>query len=178
MKMVIATALYPPDVAAPAPYIKELAKRLGEKHEIVVVTYGHLPEKIPGISFESVDKRNPLIIRLLQFTFKLLSKVRNADVFYVENGASVELPAIIVSLLTLKKYVFHIGDKNAHALAKENILFSILQTLASWRAKKVFHDVPMHRPEFFPFEEYPEEKFREFEASWKKHLHALANTFL
>src|SRR3989344_9051256 len=40
MKIVLATALYPPDIAPPAPYVKELATRLAANHEVTIVTYG------------------------------------------------------------------------------------------------------------------------------------------
>lgn len=173
MKIVIATALYPPDIAEPAPYIKELAKRLAKKHDVTVVSYGYLPEKISGVSFVSVDKRNPLVIRLLQFTFELLRAMQNADVLYAENGASVELPMILVSLIRWKRYILHIGDKEAHARVGKRIIPNIIETIAYWRAHKVLDEMPTERPEILPFENTHQEALDSFEKSWEEHLEKL-----
>jgi hypothetical protein len=176
MKVVIATPLYPPDVAEPAPYIKELAKRLenGKSgNQITIITYGHIPEKIPGVEIITVSKQRPLFIRIVSFIFVLIKAIKNADVLFAENGASVELPVAIVSLLTRKPLIMHMGDTFAHTHAQQSSAYKIIEQFALGRASKIFSDKPLPRPEIFPFDPYPTEAFSAYEEAWTKHLKLL-----
>ncbi|OGZ18554.1 MAG: hypothetical protein A2494_02595 [Candidatus Lloydbacteria bacterium RIFOXYC12_FULL_46_25] len=177
MKIVIATPLYPPDIGDPAPYVKELAKRLAENDEVTVVSYGRLPEKVFGASFVSIEKRHPLPLRLLRFTIALFRATRKADVLYAENGASVELPAGIVALLTKKPLVLHIGDKVAQDKAESGVLLRSIHTFAHGRARKVIQIIPKTRPEILPFTERPDAEFDAYERSWNTHIHELEEIF-
>lgn len=178
MKIVLATPLYPPEIAQPAPYIKELAKRLMEKeHSITVVTYGHLPEQIPGVKTIVVNKKKLLMIRLFLFTKTLLRVLRTTDILYVQNGASVELPISLASFLTRKSFVMGIGDTAAHNRSKEHRLLSLIENAAKSRAKAVINDLPKKRPEIIPFEEYPSSEMKSYEKSWEKHLNSLLKIF-
>jgi hypothetical protein len=178
MKFVIATALYPPDIAEPAPYVKELAKRLSEKQEVTVVSYGHLPEKVPGVSFVSIDKRNPIFVRLPIFIFKLWRASLGADIIYAENGTSVELPAGLIALISKKKFIVHVGDKKAHTRAKQNSLAKIIENFAFGRAHKIITEIPTERPEILPFESTSQEAIALHKKSWEMHLQILENELL
>ena len=73
MKIILTAPMYPPETAKPALYVKELAKRLKEKkHEIVVITYSNIPEKVPGVRIVAINKRLPLPIRLFLFVIALM----------------------------------------------------------------------------------------------------------
>jgi hypothetical protein len=177
MKLVLATPLYPPDIAAPAPYVKELARRLSQEHEVTIVTYGRLPEEVPGVRIIAVDKRQPLIIRLLSFTIALMRAVRGADVLYVENGASTELPAGIVARLSRARFILHIGDAAAHHHAHTSKLYGAIERFASERAARIVRESPDLRPEILPLEPTPEQALIEYEQSWQEHLAMLATLF-
>lgn len=177
MKIVIATPLYPPEIAEPAPYVKELAKRLLKNHQVTIVIYGRLPEKVPGVSFVCVDKRQPLFLRLLHFTFALWKAALNADILYVENGASVELPAGIVALFTRRPLIIHIGDKIADKKAKENLPLKIINRFVSRRARQIVDETPAPHPEILPFTQTPQAEFDEYEKFWSAHINALENLF-
>ncbi len=177
MKIIIATPLYPPDIASPAPYVKELAKRLKEKHEITVVIYGHLPEKVPGVSFVCVDKRHPLPLRLLRFSFALWKAVRDADMLYCENGASVELPAGLVTLFTRRPLIVHIGDPIARKNAEKNYLLKYIERFAARRAREVINETPTPRPEIIPLDPTPQAELDAYEKSWNTHINTLENIF-
>ncbi len=164
MKIVLATPLYPPDIAEPAPYIKELAKRLSTLHEVTIVTYGRLPEKIPGVSIVAVDKRQPIIPRLRAYWSALRRAAKDAHVVYAENGASVELPVFFIS----SHLIFHIGDKKAHGRTKHNLLRYLLEKLVCTRARTVLKGSPLPRPEIIPFEKPP--ALDAYEASWQSHM--------
>lgn len=177
MKIVIATPLYPPEVGDPAPYVKELTKRLVENNEVIIVLYGHLPEKVFGASFVSVEKRHPLPLRLFRFTIALFRAAQKADMLYVENGASVELPAGIVALLTGKPLILHIGDNAAYNKSAKSLLLKSIHGFARRRAHKIVSAVPKTRPEILPFTPRPDAEFDAYERSWSTHVHDLEDIF-
>ncbi len=177
MKIVLASPLYPPDIGEPAPYVKELAKRLKDKYSVTIVAYGHLPEKISGVKIISINKHYPLPLRLIFYTFALLGASLRADVIYAQNGASVELPLGIVSILTHKPIMVRIGDKLADKKAGSEKLFGRVREFAQKRAKIVINDGPKERPEILPLEKKPVEEIAAYEESWKTHLNKLNTLF-
>jgi len=177
MKIVITTPIYPPEMGDPASYVKELAGRLAEKHEIVVLMYGRLPEKVPGVSFVCVEKSLPLFIRLFKFFLALLKEVKKADIIYSENGASVELPVGLVIFFKKNFLVIHKGDKIARRRSEESRLLKFIEVFASERAFSVVEESPLKRPEILPFEPEPKEAFEKYEASWKEHINKLEEIF-
>lgn len=170
MRIVLATPLYPPDTAEPAPYIKELARRLSKKHEVVIVAYGRLPETVEGVRIVTVDKRQPLPIRLARYLFALLSNVRDSDVVLFENGPSVELPVALIERLVRTPFVFHIGDRRAYERSQKSFLLRTLTSLASSGATSTLRDLPATRPEILPFREAPTKDLQDHERSWEGHL--------
>lgn len=178
MKIVLATPLYPPDIAEPAPYIKELARRLAERgHAITVLTYGRLPERISGVRIIAVDNHRPLIIRLMSFTRALWRALRDADIVYAQNGASVELPLVLVSFLVRKPCIIRIGDERAMGHATRNALLGMIHRLARSRARAIITDTPMPRPEVLPFVPAPIQAQQTYEASWGEHTKKLLDIF-
>lgn len=177
MKVVLATPLYPPEIAEPAPYMKELAKRLAKLHEVTIVAYARLPEKIPGVSIITIDKRQPLPIRLFAFLRALWQATRCVDVVYAENGASVELPSGIIARLGRRPLIMHLGDRAAHKRAHKNSFLRNIEHFALSRAARVITDMPIARPEILPLEPYPAEAFAAYEESWSTHLRALEDAF-
>jgi hypothetical protein len=176
MRIVLATPLYPPDIAEPAPYIKELAARLAPHHTVTVVTYGHLPEEVPGVSIVAVRKRLPLALRLFLYTVALAKAAYRADVLYAQNGASVELSVGIVARLMRRPLIMQLGDKAAHRYAAGRPLLRTIERFATSRAKMVEH-APAQRPEVLPFEPAPTEALAAYEASWKAHVAELERIF-
>ena len=177
MKIILATPLYPPDIAEPAPFIKELATRLKEHHEIAIVTYGHLPEKIPGVTIRAVDKRQPLFVRLFQYTVLLFKSAKKAEFIFAENGASVELPVALVTLFLRRPLLVHIGDQGAHARASSNVLLRAVERLAHMSAHTVLTEGPLPRPEILPFAPEPRAALDAYEVSWEKYLEQLEHIF-
>ena len=112
MKIVLATPLYPPEIGGPATYVKELAERLRDKHEIVIVAYASTSEKIEGTTLITVSKRRRLPVRLLKYTYVLWKAARDADVIYVQNAVAAGLPAVIVGRLRRVPVVIKfVGDE-------------------------------------------------------------------
>ncbi len=174
----MATPLYPPDVAWPAPYTKELARRLSPTHEVTVMTYGEMPEKVEGVRLVSVSKRLPRTLRIMRYTQALWREARRADVIYAENGASVELPLTIVSFLSRTPILMHLGDKRAHKKAADSVSLKNIEKAALSSAKKIVSDSPLERPEILPFGDYPINEFAAYEASWLKHMEMLEDLFI
>jgi len=177
MRIILATPLYPPDVAQPAPYVKEVAKRLGERHQVSVVAYGRLPEKVSGVHIIAVSKSRPLPLRLLAYTLALWRAARSADVIYAQNGASVELPVGLVALFTGRPLVMCLGDTSAHARADKNYYLKIIERFAFSRARVTVTDMPFERPEILPFEPMPEAQLQAYEKAWDSHIESLEKTF-
>jgi glycosyltransferase involved in cell wall biosynthesis len=177
MKILIAAPLYPPELGGSSAYVKELAGRLVKNHKVKIILYGHLPEKSPGVSFVCVEKNKPLFIRLFKFSFALWRELKWADLAYFENGASVELPFFLLSFLTRKKFIFHIGDKAAEKKIKENKILKYINDLILRRADFVLKDSPLQRPEILPFKEYPKIQMQEYEKSWDNHIKNLEDIF-
>jgi hypothetical protein len=177
MRILLLTPLYPPDIAQPAPYVKELARRLAREHEVVVLTYGRLPERAAGVRTVMVDKRLPLPLRLLYYTLLLLREAYRADAVYAENGASVELPLALVAALIRRPLILHIGDSRAYHHAQENRLLRAIARGAQDSAQRVLAEAPPEPPEILPFEPRPDAAIDAYEASWRKHLEDIASAF-
>jgi hypothetical protein len=144
---------------------------------VTVVTYGKLPEQVAGVAIIAVPKNRMLVARLFDYTFVLLKAARNADVVYAQNGASVELPAALVALLTRRPLIMGLSDTAAHERAKKSGALGMLERFALGRAKYIVTDLPLERPEILPFGLNPEEEMQEYEASWRAHLTRLENLF-
>lgn len=170
MKIVIVTPLYPPEIAEPAPYVKELATRLIAKHQVTVVLYGKLPEDVQGVSYRMVNKHLSLIRRIIMFTRVLIQTARENDILYVENGASVELPTLIARVVTRKPYIFHLGDERALSHGTHNQLFGLLTRLVRSTARTTITSRPPVRPEILPFVPHPTEACAAYEAAWNTHI--------
>ncbi len=170
MRIVVATPLYPPDIAQPAPYVKEFATRKAAQHMVTIVTYGHLPEQVPGVRIIAVSKLQPLFLRLLAYTLALWKEVRKADIIYVQNGASTELPAGIISILTGKPLIFHIEDKAAHERAQKQFVLGVIELFVTRHARRMVLSHPDSRPEILPFVPPPTAAMELYEQSWKRHL--------
>ncbi len=171
MRVLIVTPLYPPEVADAAVYTKELARRLSNDHEVTVVAYAHLPEKVPGVSVATIDKQQPLLARLRAFRNVFVHAVKNADVVLAINGASVELPLLLTPFPKSVPLVFCIADAKAHARA------GLIERLAFVRADAIVRELPPHRPEILPLEPEPTDALAAYEALWATHLHTLESLF-
>ena len=200
MRILLVTPLYPPDIAEPAPYVKELAKRLKGDHEITVLAYNHIPESVNGVRIVSIEKSSILPIRLFRFFYLLLKEVNDTDSVYVQNGPSVELPLLLASFFFRVPTYFRLGDETALRNTTTHPLFRQLLTLVLNRVNGVIthgktspllpeilthikgsivHDMerPLTRPEILPLHAYPKEAFAEYEASWNMHVTKLTHLF-
>lgn len=172
MRILIATPLYPPDIAPSAPYVKELASRLSNHHDVTVLAYGHIPEHIQKVRIITVSKRAPLLTRILHFTKALLQNAYRADILIIENGPSVEFSFLLTGLFIRRRKIFSMSDVVAESRARCSFLHDIPHRLAQRLAHVVIvaTALPLPRPEIHPFKPYPQEDFDAYEASWKKHI--------
>ena len=193
MRILLATPLYPPDIAPSALYVKELAARLAARHSVSVIAYGHLPEEIKGVTIIPINKSSSRLRRLWRFGHTLGREAKKADVVIIENGPATELPASILSLLTGLQFIFHVTDTKAFLNNKKYSRRRIIRRLAAWRAKRIivslesmlptlpkravanFIPHPPERPEILPFADYPEAELADYEKAWARHLKDLTN---
>ena len=179
MRIILVSPLYPPDVAFPAPYVKELAKRLSNipGYTVTIVTYADIPEEVAGVKILSVSKHRPLYYRVLMYTLLLARATTGADIIYSENGASVELPVSIVSFFTRARLVLHLSDTFSHARASKSAVYGTIERLVLSRAKKVITESPLEKPEILPFVPSSPTEIQAYEHSWHDHIKMLTETF-
>ena len=197
MRILLVTPLYPPDIAGPALYVKELAARLDGAHTVTILAYSHIPEMVSGVAIVTVEKRFPTLIRMSIFAWKLRTLLKETDVVYVQNGPSVEVPFAFISLFSHVPSILRLGDMIALTHAAQNTLFRMILMTAMRRihlliipenippeveaitltpslSQKCVHiQNPNVRPEIHPFHEYPQSAFLAYEASWGKHIDSL-----
>ncbi len=200
MRILLVTPLYPPDIAGPAPYVKELATRLAEAHTVTTLAYNHIPEVVSGVGIVTVEKRLPALVRISIFAWKLSMLQKNTDVVYVQNGPSVEVPFAFASFFSRVPCVLRLGDMVALTHAAHHSLFRMILVTAMRRARTLIipENIPVGietlltepaltkkcilipnpdvRPEIHPFHEYPKNAFVAYEDSWEKHLTTLVTT--
>ena len=177
MRIVLVTPLYPPDTAPPALYIKELARRLSSAHDVTVLAYTSIPEAIPGVRIHAIQKRNPMVVRLLMFTWSFFKVTHTADVVCALNGASVELPLRIVLPYRHTPFVFIPIDTIGYTRVEKS---PFLRRIHSWlleRARHTEHVIPGERPEILPFEPRPIDALTAYEKEWSAHIEKLQKTF-
>lgn len=177
MRIVLATPLYPPDVAEPAPYVKELARRLGTLHEVTVVAYTRLPEQIPGVTIVAIDKRASLVTRLAAYTRALAAASRDGACMYAQNGPSVEGPLVFLSLMLRRRFYLGVGDTRAHERSQGHLLARSLAQWARGRATRVITEIPPERPEIIPIDPYPTDAMAAYERAWDTHVRLLLDLF-
>lgn len=178
MKIVIATPLYPPDIAPSAQYVKELAKRLVKRgYSITIIAYARIPEKVPGAQILTVNKNRPLPLRMFAYLFALWRAARATDIIYAQNGPSVELPIAFVSLAIRTPIIVGISDKDAYKRTRENMILKFINNFIINRARKTITDMPMERPEILPFTAQPTREQETYRLSWENHIRALIQIF-
>ena len=200
MRILLVTPLYPPDISEPAPYVKELAKRLSLKHTVIVLTFGHIPEAVDGVTIVSVEKSSILPVRLFQFFQVLRSTAMTADVVYAQNGPSVELPLLVLTVWAKARIFFRLGDPVPlrSALTRVSLRFLLINLMKRVHGVVVHdeHDVtlakllspgiptkptvlrrPLPRPEILPFSKSDGRGMGAFETAWDEHTEALIQLF-
>ena len=113
MKIIFATALYPPETSDVAVYVKELAKRFSDKQEIIIVAYANISEKVKGVKLVTVAKRKLLFLRLIKYAINLFGVSRNADIIYTQNSLAVGLPALIIGFLRNTSVIIRFTEDEA-----------------------------------------------------------------
>ena len=198
MRILIVTPLYPPDIAMPAPYVKELAKRLKGMHEISILAYNHIPEKIDGVRIVTISKDIPLLLRIIRFTRMLFIESKNVDLLFVQNGSSVEVPFSVVKLFSQCKSILYVSDAHAYTRMKSSFLFRIIFFCAQKSAthvstslrntvtnhssqlsqqKETYVALPHREPEVHSLFSYPHDERTAYETSWSNHINELTTLF-
>lgn len=180
LRILIATSLFPPDIAQPAPYIKELANRLRASFAVSILCYGAIPEAVDDVSITTILKRSATVLRLIQYTYHLWILTLKNDIVLIENGPSVELPALCVGLIHKHKLILHKTDEKIHYTGAFKILHTTLKkrvrlTISSSNeevgVKKL--TLPKPKPELYSFIETDPALISEYEESWQTHLRKL-----
>jgi len=127
VKIIIATPLFPPEIESIAIYAKELAMRLKAKHQLRVLAYAGNWEEISDLKIYSINKRQPIFFRLINYFIKLSHLAKQADIIYAQNALASGLPAILVKIFFRKVVVINFFEDEALKRARH---FSL--TEKSW----------------------------------------------
>ncbi len=171
MRITIIASLFPPDIGSPAPYVKNLIKKLPHQ-QVTLILYGHLPEDVPNISYTKIDKRNSKIILFILAIKEIIKASKNSDIIFVNNGPSTELPILICSFFTNKPIVLCISDPLA-LKASFSGLYGLLHKLCLKRMTGIIK-LPEDSKLYLPIEKLP---FIEIDSNleiaqkkwWKEH---------
>lgn len=125
--MILATPLFPPEIENISTYSKDLAEKLKSNHQVVVLAYASQVEAISDVTIHTIDKRQPLFLRLFRYFIKLYKLAKQVDIIYVQNSAAVTLPAMLVKKLTKKPLVLNFIEDEAWKRARHGHL-----TKKSW----------------------------------------------
>lgn len=198
MRVLIVTPLFPPDIAEPAPYVKELASLLSLNQAVTILAFNHIPEQITGVQIIPIEKSDVLPIRLFRYLQALIRAAHDADMIYVQNGPSVELPVLLFSFFTRIPIYLRLGDEVSltHAATHSLLGWLLRQTISRARGIIVhtrtsnasaffmknipperIHNMerPLSRPEILPFTPFPTEAMSAYETSWSTHIADLSN---
>lgn len=170
-RILIASALFPPDIADPAPYIKEQARRLSKNHTVTILTYGNIPEAVADVQCKTVPKRLPALVRITRYTVALLRNAALADVILVHNAPSTELPLLVTSLAYRHKTYLQYSDRKIVYSGWRRILHACARKMV-----RAYITVPLppSQPEILPFRPFPENELSVYEEEWNKHYTQLA----
>jgi hypothetical protein len=174
MKILILSPLFPPDIGTPAPYTKELMRRL-KGHIVTGLVYGYLPESVESVTITAVDKRTLIMRRLITYTKALVYARRDVDLIILNNAPSVELPMFLVSLFT--KHTIVLCESDPLALkASSKGFYKLLHTILIRRSKKVIvlpDETIYTTPEHLPFRDVDTSITDIQNKWWHDHLHEL-----
>jgi len=177
MKLLILTPLFPPDIGAPASYVKTLLSQLTE-HEVTLLLYGYLPEAAGKTNMIVLDKRQPRALLLIKSFFTLLKVGRKVDLIIINNGPSTELPAWAVSFFLNTPMILCQSDPLAIKTSSQGI-YSLIHSLCTKRIRKN-HILPEDEHQYLKAEKLP---FTSFDTDaetkrqlwWKQHVLELTN---
>ncbi len=174
MNIVLVTPLYPPDIAPPALYVKELARRTKGTHHVSIVAYAHIPEDVSGVTIFPISKRLPVFERVVRFFFTLYRATTSVDHVYAVNGPSVELPLLLLSFVRKTPITLCVADSPAYERTMKHYLTCFVHRMLRGRVASVVNALPDPKPEILPFSSEPTEQLHAYEASWKSHLQYLS----
>ncbi len=167
MNILITSALFPPDVADPAPYLKELSGRLATEHSVAVLAYGSIPEAVDQVKISTVPKKIPGLIRALVFTFLMFKESLSADVILIQNAPSTELPLIFIGLPFRSKLFLQLSDQKIVYTGWRKMIHTVARKVAG---NYIDITLPLTCPEKLPFSELSSRAISDYENSWDKHL--------
>ncbi len=113
MKIIIAIPLYPPEIDPLANYAKKLAEQLAENNQVTVLAYTGKTLPVKNFNLITIDKDQPLLLRLWRFTWQLLKLAETADLIIAQNAVAAGLPAIIAKRLRRRPVIINFSEDEA-----------------------------------------------------------------
>lgn len=112
MKILLATANFPPEISSAASYAVEFARQLSDRHSITVAAYTDSSKGLQGTKLISVTKKLPLLFRLVKFFFVIQKPAKDSDIIYAQNAMAAGFPAAVAaSIKNVPLVVRFMGDE-------------------------------------------------------------------
>jgi len=172
MSTVILTPLFPPDPSPSALYTKLLAENL-PSDSLSVIAFGDLPESVAGVTMYPISKRRNKLLRVLDCLSQLFRS--QPQTLLIQNGPSVELPALIYSFLKKTTLIYIISD---HAAQQDQSWLRSYVARSLQKKASVIISLPENqtihlKPEWLPFAEVDQITQRAHDTWWTEHLRLL-----
>lgn len=142
MRIVIATGIYPPDIGGPATYSQLIGREFSKRgNKVVVICYSDKEQR-------RMNKEQFRVVRILRkhrksirhflYFWNLLKLAWSYDIIYGQGSASSGLPALLVSKILKKKFLFRLGGDNIweKAIEQEKTWLPLCQYYKSGLFKK------------------------------------------
>jgi hypothetical protein len=152
MRITVITPLFPPDIGAPAPYVKTLLQKLNS-HQVHAIIYGHLPESVPNITYTTIDKRSSKFVVLLKAIWEIYHAGKNCDLIIINNGLSTELPTWLVSYFIRTPILLCLSDQLAKQASEFGLYKQVHQLLKNRITGTI--ELPTDEKLFLPIEKLP-----------------------
>ena len=111
--IVVAAAIFPPDIGGPATFVNNLGKRLIEKSmKVTIVTYSDvekMDEDDLAYQIVRIPRRLPFVLRHFEYLFWLFLASVNHDLIYAQDITSAGFPALLVKKILGKKMIMRVG---------------------------------------------------------------------
>lgn len=172
MRITIITPLFPPDIGAPAPYVKTLVQKM-TKQSITLIVYGFLPETVANIDTITIDKRFSKLKLISIAVWKIYNASKTADVLLVNNAPSTEFPVWICSFFIKTPIILCVSDHRAEQASRSGI-YKFIHQLFIRRITDTIN-LPVDNAVYLPIEKLPftpenKEAVEKQNNWWKEHI--------
>jgi glycosyltransferase involved in cell wall biosynthesis len=143
MKILISTPLFPPEVAYPANFSKNLARHLSLcGYDVVLTTFSNHPEQIQGVTIYHVKKSQHLLLRMFKFYFVLIKNMWGRDLVILKQAGFSSFVTLLVAKTFGVKTILKLKEDEVEVRIKNQKIDKDSFTI--WRVRKLQQFIFQH----------------------------------